>query len=180
MSPRRLWNRIDRAVGSARGRDNAQPHRRASAALAGILPLLLLAPGPCNPERTAGPGIVEITEDVITLAWRRPVLIQPEGITITFEQVLEDSRCPEGVDCFWEGLANVELSLQETGRQQVAFTLSDHDMGRHIPDCCWKEAQVWGLTFRYIMLEPYPVFVVVPDSTDYSLLVEINRQLPVP
>ena len=36
---------MDRAVGSARGRDNAQPLRRVSAALAGILPLQLLAPG---------------------------------------------------------------------------------------------------------------------------------------
>ena len=166
---------MKRALGNAWGRDNAQPFRRASAALTGILPLLLLAPGPCNPERTAGPGIVEITEDIITLEWRRPVLIQPEGITITFEQVLEDSRCPEGVDCIWEGMTVVELSLQKNGQQATTFTLSDHNIERPDSDCCWKEAQVWGLTFRYIMLEPYPVFEVVPDSTDYSLLVEINR-----
>ena len=166
---------MKRVAGSVNERNKAQPFRRVSAALTGILPLLLLAPGPCNPERTAGPGIVEITEDVITLEWRRPVLIQPEGITITFEQVLEDSRCPEGVDCIWEGMTVVELSLQKNGQQATTFTLSDHNIERPDSDCCWKEAQVWGLTFRYIMLEPYPVFEVVPDSTDYSLLVEISR-----
>ncbi len=166
---------MKRAVGSARGRDNAQPHRRASVALAGILPLLLLAPGPCNPERTAGPGIVEITEDIITLQWRRPVLIQPEGITITFEQVLEDSRCQTGTVCKWEGMTVVELSLQKSGQQATTFTLSDHDIERPNSDCCRIEVRIWGLSFRNEMLEPYPVYGVTPNSTDYRLQLEIGR-----
>jgi hypothetical protein len=165
-------------AGRTSGQGNGPQLWRRPAALAVILPLLLLGPGPCSPDRTAGPASAEITEGIITLQWRQALLIQPEEITITFEQVLEDSRCPEGVMCWWAGLANVELSLQKTGRQQAAFTLSDHDMDWQGSDCCRKEDQVWGLTFRYIMLEPYPVYDVTPDSTDYRLQLEIGRRGP--
>ncbi|MCH7529078.1 MAG: hypothetical protein IH972_05960 [Candidatus Marinimicrobia bacterium] len=147
-----------------------------SAALTGILPLLLLLPGPCNMDRAAGPVIVEFTEDIITLEWRQPVLILPEKITITFEQVLDDSRCPLGVVCVWEGMTVVELSLQKSGQPATTFTLSDHDIERLNSDCCWKETQVWGLTFRYILLDPYPVYGVTPDSTDFRMQLEIGRR----
>ncbi len=166
---------MKRVAGSESGQGNGPPLWRRPAALALILPLLLLGPGPCSLDRTAGPDRTEITEGIITLQWRQPVLIQPEEITITFEQVLEDSRCPMGADCIWEGMTVVELSLQKSGQQATTFTLSDHDIKRPNSDCCRIEVRIWGLSFRNELLKPYPFFEVVPDSTDYSLLVEINR-----
>src|SRR5262245_25820104 len=32
-------------------------------------------------------------------------LIVGEGLAVSFDSVLEDSRCPEGVDCIWSGNA---------------------------------------------------------------------------
>ncbi len=163
-------------AGSKSGQGNGPQLWRRPAALAVILPLLLLGPGPCSPERTAGPANDEITEGIIALQWRQALLIQPEEITITFEQVLEESRCPLEVVCVWEGMTVVELSLQKSGQPATTFTLSDHDIERLNSECCWKEVQIWGLTFRYIMLEPYPVYDVTPDSTDYRLQLEIGRR----
>jgi hypothetical protein len=36
------------------------------------------------------------------------------GLEITFNKVLEDSRCPEGVECVWEGNGKIELSVYQS------------------------------------------------------------------
>ena len=35
--------------------------------------------------------------------------IEGEGLAVVFESVLEDSRCPEGVDCVWSGNAKIRI-----------------------------------------------------------------------
>ena len=50
------------------------------------------------------------------------------GLTVKFEGVSEDSRCPIGVQCFWEGDAVVRLSVSEPSRQGAALEL--HTAGR--------------------------------------------------
>ncbi|WP_412069909.1 hypothetical protein [Rubrivirga sp. IMCC43871] len=35
-----------------------------------------------------------------------------DGLTLAFQAIAEDSRCPEGVDCVWEGRATVRLTVQ--------------------------------------------------------------------
>ncbi|WP_412060780.1 hypothetical protein [Rubrivirga sp. IMCC45206] len=35
-----------------------------------------------------------------------------DGLTLSFQAVAEDSRCPEGVECVWEGRAAVRLTVQ--------------------------------------------------------------------
>jgi len=36
-------------------------------------------------------------------------MIEGEGLAVAFESVLEDSRCPEGVDCIWSGNAKIRI-----------------------------------------------------------------------
>jgi len=35
--------------------------------------------------------------------------IEGEGLAVVFESVVEDSRCPEGVDCIWSGNAKIRI-----------------------------------------------------------------------
>ena len=42
------------------------------------------------------------------------------GLTITFTEVLEDSRCPTGVECVWEGQAKIQFQLKmEDGEETI-------------------------------------------------------------
>jgi hypothetical protein len=43
-------------------------------------------------------------------------MIEGEALTVAFESVLEDSRCPEGVDCIWSGNAKIRL---RSGKQKL-------------------------------------------------------------
>jgi hypothetical protein len=38
-------------------------------------------------------------------------VVEGEGLAVEFESALEDSRCPEGVDCIWSGNAKIRLRL---------------------------------------------------------------------
>jgi hypothetical protein len=46
--------------------------------------------------------------------------VEIDGILITFEKVLEDSRCPENVQCVWAGRARVEVIVQAENEDAVA------------------------------------------------------------
>ncbi len=39
------------------------------------------------------------------------------AVTITFAELLEDSRCPEGVQCVWAGRARVLVEVSEEGKE---------------------------------------------------------------
>lgn len=49
------------------------------------------------------------------IAAHKSVLISSEKLKLTFERVVEDSRCPQGVDCIWAGQATVTLRVEKTG-----------------------------------------------------------------
>jgi hypothetical protein len=40
-------------------------------------------------------------------------MLEDEGLAVEFESVLEDSRCPEGVDCIWSGNAKIKIKLDK-------------------------------------------------------------------
>ena len=46
------------------------------------------------------------------------------GIEIEFVRVVEDSRCPEGVDCIWAGRAVIEVKAGKAGATSETLTLS--------------------------------------------------------
>ena len=59
----------------------------------------------------------------------RSATVAGEGLTISFEGVPEDSRCPVGVQCIWAGNAVVNLVASKDGKAagiQLNTTLEPH------------------------------------------------------
>ena len=50
--------------------------------------------------------------------------IEGEGLAVAFESVLEDSRCPEGVDCIWAGNAKIKIRLSKPTQAPGAVELN--------------------------------------------------------
>jgi hypothetical protein len=50
------------------------------------------------------------------------VLIRGENLEITFLKVVEDSRCPTGVQCIWEGRARSLVSFVSNNKTEVELT----------------------------------------------------------
>ena len=51
-------------------------------------------------------------------------LLSADGLSVTFKNVLEDSRCPVDVVCVWAGNAKVTLDVKQTGTATQTVTLN--------------------------------------------------------
>lgn len=50
-----------------------------------------------------------------SIALGESVMVTGEDLTITYDEVVEDSRCPPGVQCIQAGTATIALTLAKTG-----------------------------------------------------------------
>ncbi len=80
---------------------------------------------------------------------------------VNFNNVLGDSRCPEGVTCVQEGAATIALSVQTS--------LALNDVEVDIPPSGTGEVVVEELTIEFIRLTPAAEDGVQIDLLDYEL-----------
>jgi len=69
--------------------------------------------------------------------------------SVTFVRVSNDSRCPKGVTCVWEGDAVVELRVQSPGGEPRVITL-------HVNPRFEQRATIDGVVVALDRLDPYP------------------------
>ncbi len=51
-------------------------------------------------------------------------LIEPEGISVRFLNVTQDSRCPKDVQCIWAGQVSALVGVEENGASLGEFELT--------------------------------------------------------
>ena len=112
-----------------------------------------------------------IVGEEVTLKMNEMVMIQPEGILLTFRDVTEDSRCPEGVTCIWQGRAVVQLLLAGRG-ESVETRLATKNTQPKPPSA----VTVMGLDIYMRDVMPYPTidYPVIPNKY-YRVCLLINR-----
>ncbi len=70
---------------------------------------------------TAQNGPLEVPEIGIRIPMGETVVVQ--GVSLSFVEVLEDSRCPEDVTCVWAGRARIAVTVKAPGRELETKTL---------------------------------------------------------
>ena len=93
-----------------------------------VLPLLA---GCINTFRM-GPVPGTDAEGLIEIPLGETRLLDEERLAITFVRVLEESRCPRGVQCVTAGNALVGLIVQERGEATRAVRLNTHEQPRGV------------------------------------------------
>ena len=84
-------------------------------------------------------------------------------LSVTFADVLEDSRCPSDAVCFWEGRAIVQLKVDRAdGQSTVELTsrAGHEELARDTLD---------GLVFELLEVSPYPVTTTPIEEDDYRI-----------
>lgn len=59
------------------------------------------------------------TRETFTLGVGKQKTAKKSRLKIKFLEVTEDSRCPIGVDCIWEGNAKVKVQITGSHRSQI-------------------------------------------------------------
>ncbi len=89
------------------------------------------------------------------------------AIKIKFMKVVEDSRCPEGVNCIWAGVAKIKIQLRKTGKPAKEFELNTNQMDKSIT--------FEGHTIKLVALTPYPKSGTATNSAAYSAILTITK-----
>ena len=123
----------------------------------------------------------------VTAALNRPfrlklgqsALLEPLGLEVEFLEVVEDSRCPSGVTCVWEGRAIVLFRVSSVddllgfGTQELAL-----EVGRvHAGDSSVTGTRATYL-FQLLALDPYPQVDAAESGgqqPDYTATLVVSR-----
>jgi len=81
-----------------------------------------------------------------------PIFIKGLEANITFKSVVEDSRCPEGSNCVWAGVAKVNLEIMGTYTRPQTIELASARNPANIP----TSTEFNGYTITLKEVHPYP------------------------
>jgi hypothetical protein len=94
--------------------------------------------------------------------------IKGEALTVEFESVGKDSRCPKGEQCVWEGNAIVRVWLRKGEEPRTALELHTSARGPAV-------GAAHGFAVRLLRLEPHPVTGGTIDKKRYRATLEVER-----
>lgn len=116
--------------------------------------------------RPDGRAEVRVGEE-FKLGVGKSAALKGEGLEIEFVSVGEDSRCPQGVDCIWEGNAKVRLRLKRARGAAVEIELNTNLEPRG--------SATHGYEVRLTNLSPYPKANEPVDKKSYVASLEIRK-----
>jgi hypothetical protein len=104
----------------------------------------------------------------VSLSVGQTAVVQSQQLKIKFVEVVNDSRCPADVQCFWQGEANclVEITLAQSVQR---FVLTQPGLTGGLAA---KDFNGYELHFK---LEPYPQSAKTTAKGDYRLHLTITR-----
>lgn len=120
-------------------------------------------------------------QDENVIKYKETVTLPTSG-TLTFAEV-EDSRCPENVQCIWAGNATVDLQLRSGQANQEAQTVKMcvGDCRTLYPKSGFREADtvqvsVQGTSHTLILTQvsPYPNTTKPTKREDYTIRLKIQ------
>ena len=107
--------------------------------------------------------------DTINLSYRE-CLNDPENqIYLCLDSVVNDSRCPTGAYCFWEGNAKVRFKFEKYTDKPVYFSLNTN---RQFP----ADTIIDGYKFSLISLKPHPALERRINQKDYKAELIVKKE----
>jgi hypothetical protein len=95
-------------------------------------------------------------------------VVEGEGLAVAFESVLEDSRCPEGVDCIWSGNAKIRLRLGKQKQTPAPVELNTN-VGA-------KSFSYLNYEVRLVALKPRPKADKPVQKNEYKAALIITKK----
>ena len=96
------------------------------------------------------------------------VMVKGENLRVSFDAMLEDSRCPTGVTCVWAGDAKVRIGARQTKGEAV-------DLELHTNSQFAQTGTYQQYTIKLVALDPYPKADVEKAQKDYVATLLITK-----
>ena len=102
-----------------------------------------------------------------TLKAGTSVSLEAERLTVAFDRLLSDSRCPKGVNCIVAGEAVVRISLSKAGSAREGRDLQTTADG--------AEATYGAYRIKLVAVDPYPIADRQTAPKDYVVTLLVTR-----
>ena len=93
--------------------------------------------------------------------------ISSQQLSLKFLSVSEDSRCPQGTNCIWEG--NAKVNIQLTSQSQISDTV-ELNTAMSLP----SEATFLNYNISLLDLQPYPLAGSTIQQSEYIATVSVS------
>ncbi|MDT5019166.1 MAG: hypothetical protein QOD39_5326 [Mycobacterium sp.] len=138
-----------------------------------VVALLGIALAGCQFSQKADADPSEfILNQIFTLGGGQEAVIRGQNLSLRFTEVLEDSRCPKQVECFWTGQARISIVV-ESGKGQTTVSFNTNPA----PGLNQQTADVGDYAIVLESLDPYPE---TPDGgialQDYRAMLLVRKR----
>ncbi len=124
----------------------------------------------CGDDELTGTGkLLKMASDTIEVAYGDTVYAPGGYDRITFDSLLQESRCPTGVVCVWEGNGSIQMSLL-TESKKATFILNTH------PDFT-NDTTTVGYYISLVELNPYPNIDSTYTEKDYRAVILVRTEI---
>ena len=111
---------------------------------------------------TAGVG------EVFTIGINQSARITGEDLTIKFNEVIGDSRCPQNVTCVWQGMASSRIT--------ISYQSTDYSIVLNMPGLTDKAEENFAHYTLTYNLNPYPREGVKISPKEYRLTLIVTTK----
>lgn len=126
----------------------------------------------CRSAPAAPPETVQARlGEVFTLGGGQAADVAGEGLHLTFDRVLDDSRCPSQVECVWTGEARIAIVVRQADGKTETVEFNTNPA----PGQTNKTSQVGPYTVELRSLDPYPQTPAAIPFPDYRATLVVNR-----
>lgn len=98
----------------------------------------------------------------------REAIVKEAGLKVTFTEMVEDSRCPEGVDCIWAGNGKIKLAVRKGNHETVLFELNTMTAPTSV---CFQDYEI-----ALVKLAPYPKMGVETKKQNYVATLKVIKK----
>ncbi|WP_369017724.1 hypothetical protein QBE54_08240 [Thermatribacter velox] len=91
------------------------------------------------------------------------VVVEGSNVRVSFQGIVEDSRCPQGMECFWEGGVIARLKI---GNQEMDVEIVESQL---------PQEMIFG-AYRMVILRILPARTSPepPDAKEYQIFLKIE------
>lgn len=104
--------------------------------------------------------------DTIRLTPGATAEVGETGLRISFERIVEDSRCPKGVECVWSGDAVARLRVSASGGVEAPVDLHT--------DLSPRESMHGAHRISLLAVQPHPIHEQPLAAADYVVLLRVT------
>jgi len=111
----------------------------------------------------------------IDLSEGQQKILKEYPLQIKFNRIVEESRCPKGIDCIWAGVAVAEIEITEKTEKPILLNLATMGLQARSYQ---KSANIKGYTVALENVAPYPTAELGGQDLkgNYKIVITVQKK----